>query len=94
MPSWSWQREELATWPDRFQRYFNDRFAFRNELIHLQASVLWHVFHTSASETVIAGKGDWLFYADDGGLQDYVQAEPFTEPQLQQWQRTLERIRD
>jgi hypothetical protein len=93
-PSWSWQREKLAAWPDQFQRYFNDRFAFRNALIHLQAAVLWHGFHTSSSDTVIAGKGDWLFYADDGGLQDYVQAELFTEAQLQQWQRTLERTRD
>src|SRR5215217_6504974 len=33
LPQWSWQRDQLATWPDRFQRYFNDRFAFRNELI-------------------------------------------------------------
>jgi hypothetical protein len=94
LPEWSWQRDRLATWPDRFQQYFNDRFAFRNELIHLQATVLWHGFHTSASDTVIAGKGDWLFYADDGGLQDYVQAETFTDAQLHQWQMTLERTRD
>jgi hypothetical protein len=94
LPPWSWQRDQLAAWPGRFQTYFKDRFAFRNELIHLQAAVLWHGFHTSSSDTVIAGQGDWLFYADDGGLQDYVQAEPFTNQQLQQWQRTLERIRD
>jgi hypothetical protein len=93
-PAWSWNRAAMAAWPDRFQRYFNDHFAFRNALIHLQAAVLWHGLHTSSSDTVIAGKGDWLFYADDGGIQDYVQAEPFTDAQLQQWQRTLERIRD
>jgi hypothetical protein len=94
LPEWSWDRTALAAWPDRFQRYFNDRFAFRNELIHVQASVLWRVFHTSSSDTVIAGKGDWLFYADDGGLQDWVQAEAFTDTQLRRWQETLERIRD
>jgi hypothetical protein len=93
-PEWSWRRDAIAEWPDRFQRYFNDHFAFRNALIHLQAAVLWHGFHTSSSDTVIAGKGDWLFYADDGGIEDYVQAEPFTDAQLQQWQRTLERTRD
>jgi hypothetical protein len=93
-PEWSWQREAMATWPDRFQRYFNDRFAFRNALIRLQSGILWHGLHTSSTDTVIAGKGDWLFYADDGGIQDYVQAEPFTEHELQQWQRTLERMRD
>jgi alginate O-acetyltransferase complex protein AlgJ len=93
-PEWSWHRDAIATWPDRFQSYFNDRFAFRNALIRLQAGVLWRGLHTSSTDTVIAGKGDWLFYADDGGIQDYVQAEPFTEAQLQQWQRTLERMRD
>lgn len=93
-PAWSWDRAAIAAWPDRFQKYFNDRFAFRNALIHLQATVLWHGFHTSSSDTVIAGRGDWLFYADDGGIQDYVQEEPFTEAQLQQWQRSLERARD
>src|SRR6185312_11415804 len=65
-PEWSWQRDALATWPDRFERYFKDRFAFRNALIRLQAGVLWHGLHTSSTDTVIAGKGDWLFYADDG----------------------------
>jgi hypothetical protein len=93
-PEWSWQREALATWPDRFERYFKDRFAFRNALIRLQAGVLWHGLHTSSTDTVIAGKGDWLFYADDGGIQDYVQSEPFSEVDLQRWQLTLERIRD
>lgn len=93
-PDWSWQRDALATWPGRFERYFNDRFAFRNALIRLQAGILWHGLHTSSTDTVIAGKGDWLFYADDGGIQDYVQSEPFSEADLQQWQRTLERIRD
>lgn len=93
-PTWSWQRDSLVQWPDRFQKFFNDRFAFRNQLIGLQAAVLWHVFRTSPSETVIGGKEDWLFYADDGGLQDYVQEEAFTDAQLQKWQRTLERMRD
>jgi len=93
-PEWSWQRDALATWPGRFERYFKDRFAFRNALIRLQAGVLWHGLHTSSTDTVIAGKGDWLFYADDGGIQDYVQSEPFSETDLQRWQLTLERIRD
>jgi alginate O-acetyltransferase complex protein AlgJ len=93
-PEWSWNRDAMAQWPERFQRYFNDRFAFRNRLIAFQAAVLWHGLHTSSSDTVIAGRGDWLFYADDGGIQDYVQQETFTEAELQQWQRMLERARD
>ncbi len=94
-PEWSWQRDAMATWPDRFQRYFNDRFAFRNALIRLQAAVLWHGLHTSSTDTVIAGKGDWLFYADDGGIQDYVQAETLHARQsCGSGSVTLERTRD
>ncbi|HTM04475.1 MAG TPA: hypothetical protein VL173_13285 [Vicinamibacterales bacterium] len=93
-PAWSWRRQAMAAWPERFQKYFNDHFAFRQALITGQAAVLWHALHTSSSDTVIAGKGDWLFYGDDGGIQDYVQTELFTEPQLRQWQLTLERMRD
>ncbi len=93
-PEWSWQSEAMASWPDRFQRYFNDHFAFRNALIRLQTNVLWHGLHTSASDTVIAGKGDWLFYADDSGVRDWIQERPYTDTELRQWLLALERARD
>lgn len=94
-PAWSWGPAAIAAWPGQFQKYFSDHFAFRDQLIHAQATILWRALHTSASpDTVIPGRGDWLFYGDDGGIQDYVQAEPFTPDLLAQWQRTLERERD
>ncbi|HEY2904571.1 MAG TPA: hypothetical protein VGJ29_01645 [Vicinamibacterales bacterium] len=93
-PAWSWQRSEVAKWPAAFQRYFEDHFAFRNQLLHWQSTLLWRVLRTSSSDTVIAGTHDWLFYADDGGIGDYVSAYPFTTPELEAWRLTLERTRD
>jgi alginate O-acetyltransferase complex protein AlgJ len=93
-PAWSWDRGTITAWPSRFQQYFNDHFAFRQRLITARAAFLWHTLHTSSSDTVIAGKGDWLFYGDDGGMPDYVQAEPLSARDLELWQRTLERTRD
>jgi hypothetical protein len=90
-PAWSWKPSALATWPDAFQRYFEDHFALRNRLIAWRSRFLWHVLDTSSSETVIAGRHDWLFYADDGGIDDYLQVEPFTTPQLEDWKMMLER---
>jgi alginate O-acetyltransferase complex protein AlgJ len=93
-PAWSWQRSAMAQWPQSFQRYFEDHFAFRNRLLHWQSTLLWHVLRTSSSDTVIAGTHDWLFYADDGAIGDYVSAFPFTAPELDAWRLTLERTRD
>jgi alginate O-acetyltransferase complex protein AlgJ len=93
-PAWSWQRSDIAKWPAAFQRYFEDHFAFRNQLLHWQSTLLWRVLRTSSSNTVIAGTHDWLFYADDGGIGDYVSAYPFTTPELETWRLTLERTRD
>jgi hypothetical protein len=93
-PEWSWQPSVIAAWPDAFQKYFEDHFAFRSRLIEWRSSFLWHALRTSAADTVIAGRHGWLFYADDGGIQDYVQAEPLTEKELEEWRLTLDRTRD
>jgi alginate O-acetyltransferase complex protein AlgJ len=93
-PEWSWELSAVTAWPDRFQRYFEDHFAFRSRLIGWRSSLLWNALRTSSSDTVIAGKQGWLFYGDDGGMQDYVQVEPFTDDQLERWRLTLERARD
>jgi alginate O-acetyltransferase complex protein AlgJ len=93
-PAWSWQLGALAAWPAAFRRYFVDHFAFRSRLIHMQAVLSWEWLRTSPSDTVIAGTDGWLFYGDDGGLQDYVQTEPFDEASMEAWRETLERTRD
>ena len=93
-PVWSWSPRAIAAWRSAFQTYFDDHFAFRNRLLHWQSTFLWHVLRTSSSDTVIAGKNDWLFYADDGGIDDYLQTAPFTDDELAVWRLALERTRD
>lgn len=90
-PRWSWTPSDLAAWPGAFERYFDDHFAFRNRLIDGRSALLWHGLRTSASDTVIAGRNDWLFYAADGGIEDWTQAEPFTTAELDIWREALER---
>lgn len=90
-PPWSWTPSALAAWPDGFQRFFEDHFALRGRLISWRTTFLWRVLHTSSSDTVVAGRDGWLFYADDGGLEDYLQREPLTESQLEDWRLMLDR---
>ncbi len=92
-PKWSWSPKDVAAWPDAFQKYFDDHFALRARLIDWRSYVLWNGLRMTASDTVIAGKDDWLFYADDGGIGDWTQAEPFTLDELAVWRETLVRRR-
>lgn len=81
---WSWR------FVPAFQQYVSDRFWTRPQLIHAQAWLLLKVFGTSASRTVISGRDGWLFYADDGGIEDWTQTEPFTIAELDTWRQVLE----
>jgi alginate O-acetyltransferase complex protein AlgJ len=92
-PAWSWAPERIAAWPSAFQKYFDDHFLLRNRLITWRASLLWNRLHVTASDTVIAGKDGWLFYGADGGVDDWIQTDPFTQEELELWRQALVRRR-
>jgi hypothetical protein len=92
-PAWSWTLQGMAAWPSAFQGYFEDHFMLRNRLIDWRSSLLWNALGTSSTDQVITGKDGWLFYAADGGLDDWTQTEPFTRDELEGWRETLVRRR-
>ena len=53
-----------------FENWFNDHFAFRNELIYADARIQNDIFKVSNVENVISGKEGWLFYTST--LKDYL----------------------
>jgi alginate O-acetyltransferase complex protein AlgJ len=93
-PRWQWDTASLRSLPDQFTRYFEDHFAFRQRLVRWQASVRLHALRVSPSEAVIRGRDGWLFYADDGAMEDYAEARPFTGAELEAWRRTLQDTTD
>jgi hypothetical protein len=84
----------LAALPDAFTRYFEDNFSFRTRLVRWQAAFRFRELRVSPSPTVIAGKDGWLFYADDGAVEDFTESTPFTTTELEAWRLTLEHTRD
>ena len=94
LPSLRLDLQSLRAFPDAFTRYFEDNFSFRTRLVKWQAAFRFRELRVSPSPTVIAGRDGWLFYADDGAVQDFVDATPFTDEQLEQWKQTLEHTRD
>jgi hypothetical protein len=86
-----------ASWrglPRAFTSYFEDNFAFRRVLIRWQAAARIEAFDVSPSRSVVRGRDGWWFYADDGAMQDYAEAPPFTTTELEQWRRTLQDSND
>ncbi len=52
----------LDPFPQEFEKYYNDNFSLRNQLVRLRSSFIINTLHQSPMpDKVIFGKGDWLF---------------------------------
>ena len=93
-PALHFDRASLSAFPDGFTKYFEDNFAFRTRLVRWQAAIRLNALHVSPSPTVVAGGNGFLFYADDGAIEDYVDEKPFTREELESWRLTLQHTQD
>jgi alginate O-acetyltransferase complex protein AlgJ len=93
-PQFRWDAASLRALPEQLTRYFEDHFAFRVRLVRWQAIVRLQALGVSPSASVIKGRDGWLFYADDGAMEDYAEAPPFTDTELDVWRHTLQDTTD
>jgi alginate O-acetyltransferase complex protein AlgJ len=93
-PQLRWDTASLRSLPEQWTRYFEDHFAFRQRLVRWQAIVRLNALRVSPSDAVIRGRDGWLFYADDGAMEDYAEALPFTDAELEAWRQTLQDTSD
>ena len=84
----------LRAFPDAFTKDFEDNFSFRARLVKWQAAFRFRELNVSPSPTVIAGRDGFLFYADDGAVEDFADVEPFTTAELEIWRETLQKNQD
>jgi len=80
----------IAQFPGQFKYYFFDHFGFRNLLIRLHGMLMVNGLHVTSNQSVLLGKDGWLFLANEGSLDDYRHADPFTPTQLESWRQELE----
>lgn len=76
------KKEGSVNWKyfNELSMYFEDHFAFRQELVSADAVIQSKVFQVSNVDTVIAGTEGWLFYTDT--LDDYLGQNAMTERQI------------
>lgn len=69
-PKWEKNGKWNSDYFDELSAYFNDHFAFRQELVSVDAEIQSKVFQVSNVDTVMVGTDGWLYYTDT--LDDYL----------------------
>ncbi len=85
-PGWRWS---ILTFPRRFERYWNDSFAFRWYLIRWH-SVAKLALGVSPSTKALIGQNGYLFYAAEQSVDYFRAVKPFTATELTLWRNELE----
>jgi alginate O-acetyltransferase complex protein AlgJ len=85
-PGWAFS---IASFPRRFERYWDDSFAFRWYLIRAH-SVAKLALGVSPSPKALVGQSGYLFYAAEQSVDYFRAVKPFTARELSQWREELE----
>jgi hypothetical protein len=84
--------KEVRLLPQMAERYVNDRFGLRKQLVHVN-SLLRYSLGLSTREVVV-GKDGWLFYTADKLMEQHTGVDIFTHQRLESWVRQMEADRD
>ena len=83
----------ISSYPAGLVAWFEDHFGLRARLVRWHAGSRWFWLGMSPSPTVLRGGDGWLFYGDDGGVDDYANASALTDEELGAWRDATKRAR-
>lgn len=76
----------INSFPKEFEKYFNDNFAFRSQLLKINNQFKVKFLRTSPNPLVVIGKDQWLFYTGDKApesMDDYLGTVRFSDEELE-----------
>lgn len=82
--------ESLVEFPDKLERYYDDHFGFRSNIVRWHNYVLAKVFGVSPTPMVVIGSNNWYFFDADGAISDYIGRVHYSEVQLERFQKVLQ----
>ena len=86
--------DDLLTFPQRFNRFFDDHFPLRTQLIQRYNYLRIKIMRQSDQRSVLLGRDGWLFYTQERQLRDFIGRAPFSEEKLEALRGLLEARRD
>jgi alginate O-acetyltransferase complex protein AlgJ len=87
-------RVELRAYCSKWEGYFNDHFGCRRVLIMWHNKLKWAVFRDKNAKNVLIGTDGWMFTSNNQMIEYFRGALPFTDKELNDWQKLLEHRRD
>jgi hypothetical protein len=84
----------LKKFQSGWEAYFNDHFGCRKVLVMWHNKLKWALFEEKNARNVLVGTGGWMFASEKRMIEHFCGALQFTEPELNDWQKLLERRRD
>ena len=94
VPHWTGTWQSATEYPEAFAHWFEDHFGLRARLVRWFGESRLFLLGVSPSTTVIKGRDGWLFYAEDGGVDDYVSKELLSPSDVNVWREALTRADD
>jgi hypothetical protein len=93
LPSWHWSTTEAVAFSRQFEKFYNDRFPFRIDLISFISYLKYEFFDVSWLWSVAPGDNGWLFFLGKNGLETIRHTPVFSQQELKAWALNLEERR-
>jgi hypothetical protein len=84
----------LRSLPSGFDAWFSDHFGFRATFVRWNAAFRFFVLGTTSSQQVMVGRDRWLFYADDGAVEDIGNTSPLSKGEVKNWREAVVRAKE
>jgi hypothetical protein len=81
----------IAAYAQGVGAWFEDHFGFRARLVRWYGETRLFWLDVSPTSSVLRGRDGWLFYADDGGLEDFTNESLLTPEAVTAWRDTVVR---
>src|SRR5262249_32737262 len=90
LPKLKWDQNSLAALPSSFEKFFNDRLAFRIQLVRWRNYLKMRLFVISPTPAVVVGKDGWLFCEAHFDSNTSRERVPMTSTELASWKEVFE----
>ncbi len=81
----------IGRFGNRFGHWFEDHFGLRGRLIRWYGITRYFWLGVTPAPTVAIGRDGWLFYTEDGGLDDYTNERRLPDDQVTEWRQMIMR---
>ena len=94
LPGLTGDSASIRTFPERFEKYYNDNFGFRGFLTHWHNYIRMFWFGSSPTDRVILGRDGWLFFGENAERMSYQRLVTLSEEDCAAWKRSMRLITD